>query len=402
MKHPFRFIAIVCLAQIFAVTGMMYFPALLTDFQVEWSLSNTEAGWINGIYYAGYAVTVPFLVSLTDRVDPRRVYLAASLLGAVSMFGFGLFAEGTWSAGFFRLLGGISLAGTYMPGLRALSDRMAGALQSRAVTFYTAASGVGTAASVFAVGELAAWLDWRWVAVLMGLGPVVAVAIFAIWVPRGTPDRPCAPGRPPIWDFRPAFRNRRAVGYMCAYGVHAWELFGFRNWLVAFLVFSAALQPGGELPIAPHIVATVALLVGLPASVLGNEGSLRWGRRRAITIYMISAGVLGCVIGFTASLPFLVVSLLCMIYGFGVMMESGSITSGLVAAAREGQQGMTMAVHSFFGYGMGFLAPLAFGIVLDVAGGGLLAWGLAFAAMGLVAMTGPVWLRHFGSVEENP
>ena len=402
MKHPFRFIAIVCLAQIFAVTGMMYFPALLTDFQVEWSLSNTEAGWIIGIYYGGYAVTVPFLVSLTDRVDPRRVYLAASLLGAVCMFGFGLFAEGTWSAGFFRLLGGISLAGTYMPGLRALSDRMAGALQSRAVTFYTAASGVGTAASVFAVGELAACLDWRWVAVLMGLGPVVAVAIFAIWVPRGTPDRPCAPGRPPIWDFRPAFRNRRAVGYMCAYGVHAWELFGFRNWLVAFLVFSAALQPGGELPIAPHIVATVALLVGLPASVLGNEGSLRWGRRRAITIYMISAGVLGCVIGFTASLPFLMVSLLCMIYGFGVMMESGSITSGLVAAAREGQQGMTMAVHSFFGYGMGFLAPLAFGIVLDVAGGGLLAWGLAFAAMGLVAMTGPVWLRHFGSVEENP
>ena len=161
MKHPFRFIAIVCLAQIFAVTGMMYFPALLTDFQAEWSLSNTEAGWINGIYYGGYAVTVPFLVSLTDRVDPRRVYIAASLLGAVSMFGFGLFAEGTWSAGFFRLLSGISLAGTYMPGLRALSDRMAGALQSRAVTFYTAASGVGTAASVFAVGELAAWLDWR-------------------------------------------------------------------------------------------------------------------------------------------------------------------------------------------------------------------------------------------------
>ncbi|MCH8139673.1 MAG: MFS transporter [Proteobacteria bacterium] len=111
MKHPFRFIAIVCLAQIFAVTGMMYFPALLTDFQAEWSLSNTEAGWINGIYYGGYAVTVPFLVSLTDRVDPRRVYIAASLLGAVSMFGFGLFAEGTWSAGFFRLLSGISLAG---------------------------------------------------------------------------------------------------------------------------------------------------------------------------------------------------------------------------------------------------------------------------------------------------
>ena len=210
-----------------------------------------------------------------------------------------------------------------------------------------------------------------------------------------------APGRPAIWDFRPAFRNRPAVGYMCAYGVHAWELFGFRNWVGAFLMFSATLQPGGELPIAPHIVATLALLVGLPASVLGNEGSLRWGRRRAIHIYMISAGVLGCVIGFTAGLPFLVVAALCLIYGFGVMTESGSITSGLVAAAREGQQGMTMAVHSFFGYSMGFLAPLAFGVILDAAGGGLAAWGFAFAAMGLVAMTGPVLLRHFGSAAED-
>ena len=122
---------------------------------------------------------------------------------------------------------------------------------------------------------------------------------------------------------------------------------------------------------------------------------------RAITICVVAPGVLGCVIGFTASLPFLVGSVLCLIYGFGVMTESGSITSGLVAAAREGQQGMTMAVHSFFGYGMGFLAPLAFGVVLDVAGGGLMAWGFAFAAMGLVAMTGPVLLRHFGARVER-
>ena len=32
MKHAFRFISIVCLAQIFAVTGMRYCPALLPDF----------------------------------------------------------------------------------------------------------------------------------------------------------------------------------------------------------------------------------------------------------------------------------------------------------------------------------------------------------------------------------
>ena len=50
---------------------------------------------------------------------------------------------------------------------------------------------------------------------------------------------------------------------------------------------------------------------------------------------------------------------------------------------------------------MGLLAPLVFGVILDAAGGGLAAWGFGFAAMGLVAMTGPVLLRHFGSAAED-
>jgi MFS family permease len=76
----------------------MYFPALLPDFQAEWGLTNTAAGWISGIYFGGYAASVPILVSLTDRVDPRKVYLIFAGLGAISMFGFGLLAQRTWTA----------------------------------------------------------------------------------------------------------------------------------------------------------------------------------------------------------------------------------------------------------------------------------------------------------------
>jgi hypothetical protein len=44
-----------------------------------------------------------------------------------------------------------------------------------------------------------------------------------------------------------------------------------------------------------------------------------------------------------------------------------------------------MALHSLMGFGAGFLAPLAFGSVLDAAGGNesVTAWGLAFAALGV-------------------
>ena len=49
------------------------------------------------------------------------------------------------------------------------------------------------------------------------------------------------------------------------------------------------------------------LLIGVPASIVGNEGAMMWGRRRALTIYMIGSGMLGCVIGFTAGLNFYLV-----------------------------------------------------------------------------------------------
>jgi MFS family permease len=51
-----------------------------------------------GIYFLGYIVAVPVLVSLTDRIDARRIYLACAALSGVAMAGFGGFADDLWSA----------------------------------------------------------------------------------------------------------------------------------------------------------------------------------------------------------------------------------------------------------------------------------------------------------------
>ena len=42
-----------------------------------------------------------------------------------------------------------------------------------------------------------------------------------------------------LLDFRPVLANRRALAYVLGYGVHCWELFATRSWLVAFLAFRA-------------------------------------------------------------------------------------------------------------------------------------------------------------------
>ncbi len=148
-------------------------------------------------------------------------------------------------------------------------------------------------------------------------------------------------------------------------------------------------------------IATLIILAGVPASILGNEGALRWGRRRVINTIMLISGLLGIVIGFSAGLPFMIVVGLCFVYCIFVMLDSGSLAAGMVSAARAHERGRTMAVYSFLGFCMAFLAPLAVGGVLDIVGNGIVGWGFAFASLGLVEITGPVWLRLFPSGVET-
>ena len=70
-----RLVAIVCAAQVLVQIGAFFWPALLPTIMPLWSLTNSEAGWITAIFYGAYMVSVPVLVTLTDRFDPKRVYL---------------------------------------------------------------------------------------------------------------------------------------------------------------------------------------------------------------------------------------------------------------------------------------------------------------------------------------
>ena len=104
--------------------GAFFWPALLPGMMPLWKLSNSEAGWITASFYGAYMVSVPVLVTLTDRIDPKRIYLfgvAATVFGHLM---FALFADGFWSALAMRALTGMGWAGTYMTGLKLLADRV--------------------------------------------------------------------------------------------------------------------------------------------------------------------------------------------------------------------------------------------------------------------------------------
>jgi len=377
-----RLVALVCTAQVFVQLGAGYWPVLMPDLMKLWALSNSEAGWITSAFYATYMVSVPVLVTLTDRVDPKRVYLFGVGCTTVAHVAFGLLADGFWSALILRGLAGIGWAGTYMTGLKLLADQVDAKMMSRAVTGHAASIGISGAVS-YVVGELLAQaFGWRLAFASAGLTAAIAWLTVVLMVPARPPKpRPAGP-TPALFDFRPVLRNRSAFAYSLAYCVHTLEMNALRGWGVAFLVWVAASTGMAGGLFSPAVVITVLGLLGTLTSVLGNEASIRFGRRRLIAAAMALSIVVGGLIGFVGSTGYWIAVGLIVLYGMIIWLDSSSLTAGAAGAADPARRGATLAVHSMLGYAGGFAGPLIMGWVLDAAGGmSPIAWGLAFGAV---------------------
>ncbi len=391
---------IMCVAESFSMSGFAAYTTLLPQFQREWSLSNSEAGLIGGIAFAGYMTAVPVLTALTDRIDSRRIYLAACLLSAFGALCFALFAQGLWSALLCQFLIGAGLGGTYMPGLKTLTDHLEGTAQARATAFYAACFGVGSSVSIFVCGYAGREFGWQAAFLFGAVAPVVAALMVNLLMPRGRTQATHA-ASPALLDFRPVLANRSTRYYILGYVVHNYELFGQRAWMVAFLVFCATLQPEGTTAavLSAATLAAVINLCGPLMSVTGNELALRYGRQRVIFVFMTASGLFACGLGFTAGLPWYVVfTFMCVHYAL-MLGDSAALTAGAIGSAHPDQRGAMMAVYSFIGFSAALIAPLTFGVVLDLAGGNrsTLAWGLAFASIGIFGALAPVarwWHRR--------
>ena len=217
-----KLVAVVCTAQVFVQIGAGFWPALLPQMMQLWQLTNSEAGWITAIFFGTYMVSVPVLVTLTDRIDAKRVYLFGVACTVAGHLLFGLCADGFWSALATRALAGIGWAGTYMTGLKLLADQVDAKTMSRAVTGHAASIGISGAVSFLLGDVLADFFGWRAAFVLSAATAAFAWLMVAYAVPwraappprsKGPSGKEGAGKEAALFDFRPVVRNTSAFAY---------------------------------------------------------------------------------------------------------------------------------------------------------------------------------------------
>ncbi|MBI4279282.1 MAG: MFS transporter [Armatimonadetes bacterium] len=404
------------LASITVILGLTLLPgasyvASMRLVQGEWGLSNAQAGLVFSAYQFGYMLAVVVLLPLTDRRDPAMVVRAAALCSVAGHALFALTARGLPSGMAALALAGVGLGGVYMPGLRLVAERFAAAGRGRAVGLYVTAFYLGTSLSLAVTGAFLPLLGWRKAYLVMAGCSLIGVTL-SRWISGGTrtarpdggagrgnhaarvdgePDspNPSARAAPAPRATAAVLRNRPALLMIGGYVAHAWELYAVRGWFAPYL--AALLAAGGTSEVSATAtgarLAAAVFGIGALGVPFGGALSDRFGRTGVAAVCLATSGACSLIIGWIGGVSWILVAGVGVIYALAISADSPVYSTAVTELADPRHLGATMALQATLGFGAGFAAPVAVGLVLDRAPSAA-RWGLGFGLAGAGAILG--------------
>jgi hypothetical protein len=166
---------------------------------------------------------------------------------------------------------------------------------------------------------------------------------------------------------------------------------GLRQWIVVFLTVCAGDQAG----VAAHawiipVVGALISFLGVPAGLIGNELSIRYGSRTIATLVFLLSALAGGLLGFTAMLPYITVLGLSVIAGFIVQGNFSNLTSGSSQSPLPSTGGRRSGCIPASALAPHSSARSCSAFTLDQFGGisQLAAWIVGFGTCGLACLAG--------------
>jgi MFS family permease len=216
---------------------------------------------------------VPF-GRLADRTS-RKVLIGSGLAVWSIFSGLTGFADSFWSLFFCRLMVGVGEATLGPAALSLLSDYFPPRMRATTQSIYSTGIALGGGLSFFLGGWIATEMGWRWAFYLLGFpGVILAVLVFALREPpRGRTESAVALQQPADWKalFRSVPLRYLFTGYaligLASNQIGTWmSIFYMRIYDLSLLTIATA-------------SGIIALVIGIPAMILGGYFSDRMSRR---------------------------------------------------------------------------------------------------------------------------
>lgn len=387
-----------CLGQFLAHQTSLTFSVLIPILTSEWSLSNSQAGLILGVFQLGTLAAYVAVGFLLDRMRSKPIMVWSAALVGVGDLLFAIGARDLVSGLALRVLVGIVFGGLYLPALKQIAETIPMDRRGAATGIYIAVIVLAYAVPLYYVGLLAPRIGWR--ATMAGVGAVELLgALVMAWKVPSVPLPAMLKTLGPSRYVGDVLGNRPARRVILAYTGHNWELFGMWGWLTPFMVAmllargsvrSDALAWGGML------AAAAIGLGGAVGAVAGGRLSDRFGRAETATLMLSVSLLCSIVFGWLFGAPLVLLIGIALLYGVTSLADSPSYSAKLMEVVPPHSLGGAFSLQMLTGWTATALAPLAVGIVLDLTKAAGLSptaqWGWAFALLALGPLAGLIAL----------
>ncbi|MEO1065969.1 MAG: MFS transporter [Pseudomonadota bacterium] len=347
-KRPAHILPVIVISQ-FAGTSLWFAGnAVIPDLQKSWGLSADALGYITSSVQLGFITgTLVFaFFAISDRVSPRKLFLACSFLGALSTVATTLTPSEFSFLVVLRFATGFFLAGIYPVGMKIASgwfDRDLG----RALGYLVGALVVGTALPhlIRGVGQT---LPWEYVMVTVSLIAAIGGVIMYMSVPDGPFLKAGAPFDPKA--FLVIFGSKRFRASSFGYFGHMWELYTVWVFMPALVLLYLAThdKTGWNVPFLSFCI----IAIGGLSCVVSGLVALKRGSAPVAFYHLLISGLCCLIAPLMIFTPPVIFVLYLLVWGITVIGDSAQYSTMNAKYAPPELVGSALTYVNAIGFGL--------------------------------------------------
>jgi MFS family permease len=375
MNNKWRSILFLALATLMAMAVWFSASAIVSDLTRLLNLDENGKAWLTMSVQIGFVVGAfgSSLLTLADRIPPRRFFFISSLLAAASTALIPSVGNNYWLVMSLRFLTGLFLAGVYPIGMKIMAS-WTQADRGLGIGILVGALSIGSAAPHL-LNALGGMGEWQRVLYLAAALAVIG-ALLAFFLVEDGPYQSKAP-KFQFGDIRFILQDRQVLLANLGYLGHMWELYAMWAWLFTFLSASFALQQISAQWAGFLTFATVA--IGGLGSVLAGKLADRIGRATVTIISMLVSSICALSIGIFYGGNPLILALIALIWGFFIVADSAQFSASITELADKRYVGTALTLQT----SMGFLLTLfSIRMIPSLEAAFSWKWAFAFLAIG--------------------